>query len=61
MLSIPIGYMKFQFSKTIHHHFWPGLVPPLWTKGTHLFIYLFIIILLIPPPPPLFFPLCWVN
>jgi hypothetical protein len=29
MLSLPISYMKFLFSKTIHHHFWLGLIPPL--------------------------------
>jgi len=29
MLSLPIGCMKFLCSKTVHHHFWPGLIPPL--------------------------------
>jgi hypothetical protein len=29
MLSLPIGYMKFLCSKTVCHHFWPGLISPL--------------------------------
>jgi len=29
MLSLLIGCMKFLFSKTLHHHFWPGLILPL--------------------------------
>jgi hypothetical protein len=29
MLSLPIGCMKFLFPKTVGHHFWPGLIPPL--------------------------------
>jgi hypothetical protein len=29
MLSLPIGCMKFLCSKTVHHHFWPELIPPL--------------------------------
>jgi hypothetical protein len=28
--------MKFLCSKTVRHHFWPGLIPPLWTGGSHL-------------------------
>ncbi len=38
MLSLPIGCMKFLCSKTVHHHFWPRLIPPLETEGTYLFI-----------------------
>ncbi len=33
MLSLPIGCMKFRCSKTVRHHFWPWLIPPLWTWG----------------------------
>jgi len=29
MLSLPIGCMKFLTSKTVGHHFWPGLIPPI--------------------------------
>jgi len=29
MLSLPIGSMKFLCSKTVRHHFWAGLIPPL--------------------------------
>jgi hypothetical protein len=29
MLSLPIGCMKFLCSKTVGHHFWPGLIPPI--------------------------------
>jgi len=29
LLSLPIGYTRFLFSKTIRHHFWLGLIPPL--------------------------------
>jgi hypothetical protein len=29
MLSLPIGCMKCFISKTVRHHFWPGLIPPL--------------------------------
>jgi len=29
MLSLLIGCMKFLCSKTVHHHFWPGLIPAL--------------------------------
>jgi hypothetical protein len=36
ILSLPIGCMKFLCSKTVRHHFWPGLIPPLWTGGTYL-------------------------
>jgi len=36
MLSLPIGCMKFLCSKTVRHHFWPRLIPPLWTGGTYL-------------------------
>jgi hypothetical protein len=30
-LSLPIafGCMEFLYSKTVCHHFWPGLIPPL--------------------------------
>ncbi len=28
MLSLPIHCMKLRCSKTVHHHFWPGLIPP---------------------------------
>jgi hypothetical protein len=27
--------MKFLCSKTVRHHFWPGLIPPLQTGGTY--------------------------
>jgi hypothetical protein len=27
MSSLPIGCMRFLFSKTVRHHFWPGLIP----------------------------------
>jgi hypothetical protein len=50
MLSLPIGCMKFLFSKTIHHHFWPMLIPPLYIKGIYSFVCLFLIMFLIPPP-----------
>jgi hypothetical protein len=29
MLRLPIGCMKFSISKTVSHHFRPGLIPPL--------------------------------
>ncbi len=38
MLSLPIGCMKFLCSKSVCHHFWPGLIHPLETRGTYLFI-----------------------
>jgi hypothetical protein len=27
MLSLPIGWHEISISKTVHHHFWPGLIP----------------------------------
>jgi hypothetical protein len=37
MLSLPIGCMNFFTSKTVCHHFWPGLIPPIINWG-HLFV-----------------------
>jgi hypothetical protein len=42
MLSLPIGCMKFLCPKTVYHHFWPGLIPHLWTGGPYFFMLLII-------------------
>ncbi len=30
---------EISFSKTVSHHFWPELIPPIYTQGTYLFIW----------------------
>jgi len=29
---------EISISKTVRHHIWPGLIPPLWTRGTYFII-----------------------
>ncbi len=38
MLSLLIGCMKFSISKTVHHNFWSGVIPPLYSNYSPLLL-----------------------